>query len=246
MKVAVVVFVVGEKYISNFNNTFKQPLESYCNKHSYDLIVLTELLRYEEIMCYKKFLWQKMLIPEKFNYYDFVVVMDADIYINSSAPPLPLTEIPPGKVGAVNERKYFGNYEWRERVQIKHGWERTGKDWYAISGEDKPYHDHMNSGVVIYQPKYHADMITKLYNDNILDFDKYHQGDQSILSIFLMDNDLIHWIDERYNRVWIFWKELMYPNFDSLSIDHKKIYVHNFIELNYFTHFTSHHCVEYI
>jgi hypothetical protein len=46
--------------------------------------------------------------------------MDSDIFVNPNTPALPLNEIPEGKIAAVNERKYFGNYEWREEVQIKH------------------------------------------------------------------------------------------------------------------------------
>ena len=47
MKVAIVVFVIGDKYVNSFNKTFKKPLETYCSKHSYELIVLTEFIRYE-------------------------------------------------------------------------------------------------------------------------------------------------------------------------------------------------------
>ena len=53
--------------------------------------------------------------------------MDSDIFINFNSPPLPLNEIPEGKVASVNERKYLGNYELREKVQIKCGWEKNRK-----------------------------------------------------------------------------------------------------------------------
>ena len=75
---------------------------------------------------------------------------------------------------------------------------------------------------------------------------KYHQDDQSLLSSYLIDNNLIYWLDERYNRVWYFWKEIMYPNFNLLSPELKQLYVHNFIKLNYFTHFTGQADIEYI
>jgi hypothetical protein len=75
---------------------------------------------------------------------------------------------------------------------------------------------------------------------------KYHQDDQSILSSFLIDNNLIYWLDERFNRIWFFWREIFYPNFHSLPNDLKKQYINNFISLNYFTHFTSGNDIEYI
>lgn len=246
MKVAIVIFVMGEHYIKTFNDKFKVSVESYCNKYSYDLIVLTEYIKYEENMDKKKFYWQRLLIPNKFKNYDFIVSMDSDIFINSNAPPLPLNEIPQGKVAAVNERKYLGNYEMRERVQLSMGWEKTGKDWYALSGENKEYNDHINGGLVIYQPKFHGEMFEKLYNNNISNYMKYHQDDQSILSSYLIDNDLIYWLDERFNRIWFFWREIFYPDFHGLPDDNKKILVHDYIEKNYFTHFTSGADVQYI
>jgi hypothetical protein len=246
MKVAIVIFVVGEKYIHNFNTVFKNNLVSYCNKYNYTLIILNELIVNEEKMDKKKFYLQRLLIPNKFMDYDYVVSMDSDIFINIHSPPLPLHEIPEGKVAAVNERKYGGNYEWRETIQIRRNWEKTGKEWYSLSGENKNYHDHINAGLIIYQPKYHAKILVDLYNNNIHQYLKYHQDDQSILSSFFIDNDLIYWLDERYNKVWFFWKEIFYPNFYDLSEELRKKYIDNFIKLNYFCHFTGGDDIQYI
>ena len=194
----------------------------------------------------KKFYWQRLLIPEKYSEYDYVISMDSDIYVSDNTPELPLKEIPEGKVSASNERKYFGNYEWREQIQIKNGWEKTGKDWYKLAGEDRNYNDHINDGFIIYQPKHHAKIIRKLYDDNIDNYHKYNQDDQSILSLFLIDNDLIYWLDQRYNGVWYYWKEIFYPNFDSYDEKLKKNFVLNFVNLNYFSHFTSYIDVNYL
>lgn len=246
MKVAIIILTVGDRYIKKFNYYFRESVEKYCKKYNYDLFVLTELIKYENNMDSKKILWQKLLIPEKYSDYDYVIAMDSDIYVSDNAPELPLKEIPDGKVAGSNERKYFGNYEWREEIQRKNGWEITGKDWYNISGENRDYNDHLNSGFVIYQPKYHAKIIRKLYDDNIDNYQKYHQGDQSILSLFLIDNNLIYWLDQRYNRVWYYWKEIFYPNFDSYDEKLKKEFVTNFVNLNYFSHFTSYIDVQYL
>jgi hypothetical protein len=246
MKVAIVIFVIGEKYIIPFNNIFKNNLTKYCEKYNYDLIILDKYIKNEDNMDNKKFHWQRMLIPDKFKEYDYVISLDSDIYINVDSPPLPLNEIPEGKVAAVNERKYLNNYEWREKVQAKYGWEKTGKEWYALSGENKDYNDHINGGLVIYQPKFHAKIFLELYNNNISNYMNYHQDDQSIISSYLIDNNLIYWLDERFNRIWFFWREIFYPNFDLFPEMLKKQYIHNFINLNYFTHFTSGQETNYI
>ena len=246
MKVAVVVFVIGDAYIHHFNNIFKKNLVNYCKKHNYELFILNELIKFEINMDRKKFFWQRLLIPNKFKEYDFVISIDSDIFINRNAPPLPLNEIPQGKVAAVNERKYFNNYEWREQIQLKNGWERTGKDWYALSGENKNYNDHINGGLVIYQPKYHAEKFVDLYEKNISKYMKYHQDDQSFLSSYLIDNDMIYWLDERFNKIWYYWREIFYPNFHLLPNNLKQQYVNNFTNLNYFTHFKSGMDIEHI
>lgn len=246
MKVGIVIFLIGDNYISKFNNKFRSTLTQYCNKYNYELIILNKYIKDEPNMDKKKFYWQRMLISEKFIDYDFIVSMDSDIFVNPNSPPIPFEQIPEGKVAAVNERKYFGNYEWRESVQIKCGWERTGKEWYALSGENKEYNDHINGGFVIYQPKYHAKIFKELYDNNINNYMRYHQDDQSIISSFIIDNNLVYWLDERYNKIWFFWKQIFYPNFDSLPHNIKQQYIHNFMNLNYFTHFTSHIDVDLI
>jgi hypothetical protein len=204
------------------------------------------MIKPEPNMCRKQFFWQRLLCAKEYRQYEYVVSMDADIYIHSAAPGFPFEEIPDGKVAAVNERKYMGNYEWREEIQKKAGWEKTGADWYALSGHHVKYHDHLNGGMVIYQPKYHADLFSKLYEKHMPDYMKYSQDDQSFLSIYLMDHEQIHWLDERYNRIWFFWKEIFYPGFENLSLDLKKKYVKNYVDHNYFCHFTGGFDLEYL
>lgn len=243
MKIAFVVFVIGKKYIDNFNNIFRNNLKLYCDKYGYELIILDKLLKEEPNMDRKKFYWQRLLIPDKFREYDFVVSIDSDIYINPISPEFPFNIIPEGKVAAVNERKYLGCYELREKIQEKMGWEKTGRDWHALSGEIREYNDHINGGLVVYQPKLHADKFLNLYKKNINNYMKYHQDDQSILSLYLIDNDLIYWLDERFNRIWFFWKHIKYPN---LNRRNKKEIIKSFIDQNYFCHFTSGTDIEFI
>jgi len=134
MKVAFVIFLIGERYKNTFNEKFKNNILNYCSKHSYELIILNEVIENdgensgETVLNKKKFYWQRLLISNKFKEYDFVISLDSDILVNPNAPPLPLDIIPQGKVAAINERKYLENYEWREKIQLKNNWERTGID----------------------------------------------------------------------------------------------------------------------
>jgi len=238
-RVAIVILVVNKPHILTFNLLFRLSVSKYCDRHGYDLHVLTELIEPLEPFVLKKFYWQRLLIPSlpQFQQYDFVVSLDADIFISESAPSLP--QVSPGKIGAVNERKYFGNYDWRETIQKKMGWELTGIEWYRQSGEERSSNDHLQGGLLIYQPIWHGDLMKRLYSENISNFMKYYQDDQSFLSIYALDNDCIEWLDQRFNCVWFFWKEIMYPDFDHYP-QHVQIHlVRNFINLNWFTHWTG-------
>ena len=55
MKVAIVVFVIGDKYINMYNTYYKLNLEQYCKKHNYDLIILNELIQKEDNLDKKNF-----------------------------------------------------------------------------------------------------------------------------------------------------------------------------------------------
>ena len=135
----------------------------------------------------------------------------------------------------------------REDIQKKQNWsDTTGKEWYALSGESKDYHDHINGGLVIYQPKYHAVLMKDLYDKNIHAYAKYHQDDQSFLSSYLIDNNTIYWLDQRFNCIWFFWKEIMYPFFNDCSDDLKRKMVDNYVKHNYFCHMTGNIDINYL
>jgi hypothetical protein len=85
-----------------------------------------------------------------------------------------------------------------------------------------------------------------LYENNINNYKRYHQDDQSIISSYIIDNNLVYWLDERFNRIWFFWKNIFYPNFETLPVNLKKIYIENYLSLNYFSHFTSGQDIEYL
>lgn len=97
----IVSVVVGEAYQKVFNRYSRQRLESYCQRHGYDLKILTEAIRE---LPGKKYTWQKLLLPECawWKDYDQVAFLDSDILIAKDAPALPV--ISPGKLGGVPDK----------------------------------------------------------------------------------------------------------------------------------------------
>ena len=97
----VVSIVVGEAYLEAFNHYSRARLEAYCQRHGYDLKILTEPIR---DLPGKKFTWQKLLLPECdwWRDYDQVCFMDSDILVAKDAPVLPV--ISDGKLGGVPDK----------------------------------------------------------------------------------------------------------------------------------------------
>jgi len=98
--VCIGIICIGEKYIRDFENTFKPSVDRYAKTYGYDVKIFTNFLdsKQEHVDCIS---FQKCLVPRELKEYDCVVIMDADIYIHEDAPPIHkyLTDT----IGIVNE-----------------------------------------------------------------------------------------------------------------------------------------------
>lgn len=93
--------VVGERYWRGFGRFCRARLERYCERHGYDLKILTSVIR---ALPGKKFTWQKTLLPELpwWPGYDQICVLDSDILVATDAPALPV--IAAGRIGCVPDK----------------------------------------------------------------------------------------------------------------------------------------------
>jgi len=61
--------------------------------------------------------------------------------------------------------------------------------------------------------------------------------DQGILSYYILKNDLVFWLDERWNMLWPLYRILFYPLIDrSTHTEIVRQCLHNIIDLSYATH----------
>ena len=101
MRVCVGIICIGDKYLQEFETLFKPSVLAYCQKYGYDLKIFDSHLdpTHPQPECIS---FQKCLVPDALKEYDRVVVMDADIWINDTAPPIHRYDLG-GKIAIVNE-----------------------------------------------------------------------------------------------------------------------------------------------
>ncbi|GEM_PF-1944303 len=97
----VAVVVIGESYRKNFADYAEARFRAYCERHGYDLKLITEPVRE---LPDKSLIWQKFLIRELawWREYDQVAYVDSDVIIAKDAPALPV--IPEGKLAGVVDK----------------------------------------------------------------------------------------------------------------------------------------------
>jgi hypothetical protein len=230
-----------------YDTVFLPSVKAYCKKHAFDYIEInspfdkdSRVLNSKAAIC-----MQRLLICSQpwSSEYDFIVMFDSDIIVNVNAAPDITDGIPAGKIGAVCERKLF-KLGYSEKV-----WQRwrpdlpqNGRDYYKKYGYPDGFDNQLNGGVLVYQPKYHADFLKNLYDTHIVDLlsgkRMVNDGDQDILSYHIQKNNLIHWLDERWNMVWVLYRILFYPFLTEKS--QLKQALGNMLELSYATHMAGH------
>ena len=104
--------------------------------------------------------FQKCLVPDQLRDYDLVVILDADIYIESYAPPIHTLELNE-KIGIVNEVAQSKPEDYEKMVRI--GFADHPKQYYALAGFDVATDKILNTGLMICNPVKHADYLKTVY-----------------------------------------------------------------------------------
>jgi lipopolysaccharide biosynthesis glycosyltransferase len=159
MKVCIGIVCIGRTYLEEFEKLFKPSVVEYCNKYRYDLKIFTDFLdpknKHADTISF-----QKCLVPNQLLEYDRVVVLDADIFIESHAPPLHVIDLG-DKIGFVNEVAQSTPEQYESLVSM--GFADHPKEYYRKAGFDIESNSILNTGVIICQPLKHADYLKSIY-----------------------------------------------------------------------------------
>jgi hypothetical protein len=228
MKVAIVSLAIGDQYIERYNALFRPSQEAYAAQHGYDFRLITEYLDTE--LLHKNLIsFQKLLVFSQpwSAAYDFIVFVDADIFININSPPVPLVS---GKIGVVNEFAQ-PTKELRQALQEQCGWETTATEYYKLSGFDLDTDIAPNSGVLVLEPAIYGDYLKGIYEEYKDTAILHKRGfiyEQTAVGYCLVRDSTYALLPNRWNALWMI-NKFIHPH--TTLVD--------FINANYFIHFAG-------
>lgn len=210
---ALVTLVIGREYERMFARYCQPSWTAYCNKFSYDLIVITSPLDESARGKARSPSWQKLLIlsQEWSAKYDQIVWLDTDIMINGQLAPSIVDRVPIDRIGAVEAysiptreihavalRRMYAYW----RSQGGHYIDNLTPGWYyenrGIPGEelDKV----VQGGVLVCSPKKHRAIFEHIYYG----YEDQHKGaewnyEMPAMSYELIKHDQICWLPAQFN-----------------------------------------------
>jgi len=232
-KVAIVTFLIGESYKTQWSTYCKPNWEQYASRHGYDLIIQDTPIEDDEHARNSSWNWQKCLcfrIPG-IEQYDRVLLLDADIVINPRSPALPLDDIPDSKVGAVLrggiipeglkptcvERTYKASKSISEDTYLDisdmNSWGHMSRHQYKTFGLSN-FDDMVQTGVLLLNPKVHREMFEKVYYsdwDHVPTNMRNALAEQVPISHEILSRDFLYELEPRFNFEFSFFAKIYYP-----------------------------------
>jgi len=219
----IVTLVVGDKYLKTWKKSAEANWRRYAEIHGYDLLCIDRPLDQSDRAMKRSPAWQKCLVLDQpfASDYERVVWIDADILINTASAPSIVEGVPFDKVGAVDAFAGPSREYGMEAVgRAYQYWSSLG--WPLIPDTPKNYHtnfglppfDHddvVQTGVMVLSPQHHRELLLKAYYEYEDKGAPFWHYEMRPLSYELLKANAVHWIDGRFNQLWVFYKVLHFP-----------------------------------
>jgi len=251
---------IGEQYLEPFMKYAYHTWEMYCRRHDLGLILFDDHLIERDHPKFKNPFWQKLLIPkvlkESGHKIRNVCHLDTDILINPFAPNI-FSGHDEFKVGLISQMKRmpYERFDVLRRVAFLRN--RFLSSSYPLDSilfasidqlfqfsDLKPQSDYACTGVFIFSPYHHADVITKFFNEfdeSVLTPDS--GGEELHFNYLVQSQKLDEWLDYRFQAIWIYevaWKfPFLYEEKNRKDPDLVKNCVLSSLFANYFVHFAG-------
>lgn len=248
MKEAIVVTLAIGPLKTKYEQLFIPSIKAYAAKWNFDFICVDEPIKQIETLHLNAVYMQKFLIASlpQIQNYKYVIFIDADVLINYENAPNILIDIPEGKIAAVNEKTAWGNSDNATAVLKKFAphWASTAEEYYTFYKYPKTFSKQFNSGVFVFQPAFHKHFFEDLYNKYIEQAKAGEDigGDQAPFNYEANSQNLVYYLDERFNRPWLITWGLFYS---FLNENEHKPLLQQALKLvfdrSYFVHFAGKH-----
>ena len=232
-RVVLAVTVQGEKHMSVYNRFIRASHEAYASRNGYELRLITSRPRHPKLTSTLGF--DIFLLPNETwaSGVDYIILLDSDIYITSSAPSLgPVLAGLGHRIGAIDEfTQPTGIFEDRVRVNNASGWERSPREYYAAHGGYVLETRHMlNGGFIIVQPSLHREFLLRLYERHAnASLSQSFHFQQTTFGYELLTNDMWAPVPRQWNALWI-----LTHNFPGNMLT-----LHEFASQNFGVHFAN-------
>lgn len=225
LKILVVVIVINDNYNEIYSKIFKKSQELYAKKHGYDFKIIRHMLD-NRVNHFLACSFQKILVcsQEWSKNYDYIVSLDADVFINPNAPPIHLACDFQDKIGIVNEVTQLP-----DGLYIKYSGHPTEYYKKYLKNENFKTELLFNSGVMVFQPKIHSDFLYNIfekYIHNCVTHGGFHY-EQSSVGYELQINNLYTLLPSKFNAVW---------GLSKYTPETIHITLENYFSNNYFIH----------
>jgi hypothetical protein len=219
---AIVTLAIGKRYKKNWERLCRSNWQRYAEKHGYDLICIDQPLDLSERAQNRSPAWQKCLVlsQEFSGQYEQIAWVDSDILINYSIAPCIFKETPVEKVGAVADWASPLPQLFLQTMQRRNEYfDYVGIDFVDDPAPEYYYknyglpavHEIVHTGVMIFSPQHHRELLEQVYYGYEDKGSAEWNYEARPLSWELIKADCVHWIDHRFNLIWIEYLCLHYP-----------------------------------
>jgi hypothetical protein len=229
-KILLVTVCIGDKYIKKYKSIFYSSQKTYCDKQGYDFLCITQALspiKHPDAISFNK----ALVFSQKFSFkYDFVVFIDADVFITQNAPPICGILKDPNSIGMIDEYSQPSRIQ-RFMLQKKNGWEKSATEYYAMAGFNIDTQYVLNSGLILACPEINGQLFKEIYIQYVLKSIGNSRGfhfEQSAIGYEVQVKNKLHIINSKFNAIWAI----------SKGCD-ASLTLKDFCSKNYFIHFAG-------
>lgn len=204
-RLALVSAVIGDLYQQRWHRHAREGWLAYAARFGLHVVVFDDYLDPSGRGRGRSPAWQKLLVLEhpRVAGYDRVVWLDADVVINAAEAPLVFDGVPADRVGATLNNAFIGH------PVLAASFARTcrpgappahARAMYERCGLSPAWDTVINTGVWVASPREHAALFRQVYDEHDERPGSYFE--QTALSHRLLQHDLLHPIDARFNVLW--------------------------------------------